>query len=146
MDAELIHLRSGDGFDDVMDVNRLAAGVRPQADVDLSGGEQLVYDRGGPVRQRPQRGGLIGGQAGDARDVAQRLDQQGADAERTDAVLHSPAAAIENRPAGQRPPARGQITGEAPDDVRDRRVGLDHPAAAGLETEAMKARNAWLKG
>jgi len=70
MDAEVVHERSGDRLDDVMKVDGLAAGVRPQADVDLLGFEKPIDDDGAEPQQRPLFVGLLGGQLRDARDVA----------------------------------------------------------------------------
>jgi len=73
-----------------VDVARDAAGVGPEADIDLLGAKGLG-DRGrDPSQQRPELGRLVLVEIGDVENVALRLDDQRADPERADAMLDHP--------------------------------------------------------
>jgi len=67
-----------------------SSGVRPLAGVDLLGRDQAIDNLGCALQERPELGGLCGGQLADPRHVPARLDEQGADAEWAYAVLDEP--------------------------------------------------------
>ena len=106
----LVHQRARHRLDDVMDVHRHTAGVRPEADVDLFRLDELVDDGGRTVKERSDLRRLLTGERGDASDVTLGLDDQRPDPERPDAVLDEPVLGLANDPAGQRnpPAARSQ--------------------------------------
>ncbi len=72
-----------------------------QTDVDLLGLHH-GSDRGAdPSQQRPQLGGLVRRQLRNAQHMPDRLDDEGPQSQRPDAVLHHPSPAPHHRPPGQ---------------------------------------------
>ena len=108
--AILLALRVPGRLDDEVDVPGLPAGVRPLADVCLVGAGLGEDGCGHAVQQRAELGVLFRRQVSEAQDVAQRLDDEGADAERADAVLDRPVFRLVNDAAGKPcvPAARSQ--------------------------------------
>ena len=96
-----------------MDVHGHTTCVRPKANVDLFGPDELVDDGGRTAEKRPDLRRLAAGELGDARDVSLWLDDQRADPERPDAMLDQPVLGLENNPARQRNPPARKVTAEA---------------------------------
>lgn len=109
VDAKVVHKLSGDRLNDVMDMAGLATGVRPQTDVGLLGLEQAVEDRRAPTQQRPVLLGFVRSQLRDPSHMPFGLDEQRADSQRSNAVLHPPAFAIVDHAAGEMPTTRGEV-------------------------------------
>jgi hypothetical protein len=105
------------GLHDEVDVSGLAAGVRPQADVDLIRVRELTDDVGRPPEQVAQLGPLAGIEFPHVQDVADRHDDQRPDAQRTDAVTHEPASGVVDHAAGKVAASRPEVAGEAAGDV-----------------------------
>src|SRR5712691_6779332 len=82
----LVHERARGRLDDVVNVHGNAAGMRPEACVDLFGRHKLVHDGGRPMQERAELGSLVGVELGNASHVTLRLDEQCPDPERPDAV------------------------------------------------------------
>ena len=73
--ADRVDVRRGRGLNHPVDVDRLPPGVRPLAGVDLLGRDQTIDDLGAALQERPELGGLRGGQFGDTRHMPTGLDE-----------------------------------------------------------------------
>jgi len=71
-----------------MDVTWLAPGMRPQADVDLRRFRELRNDRGRPPQKRTQFCCLLAVQVPHVDNMTLRLNDQGADTKRADAMVY----------------------------------------------------------
>jgi hypothetical protein len=96
-------------LDDV-DVAGRPARVRPQTDVDLLRPDRLRDGRRRPPQQRTEDHTLGLVKVGNMHDMAQRLDDERPEAERTDAALHHPTRALVDPPTRQRPHPGDQLT------------------------------------
>lgn len=96
--------------------------MRPEADVDLLSARQFGHDVRRPAQQRPELGGLAVFELSHVEDVSARLDDEGADAERANAVLDEPAPGVVQDATRQRPPSLREVAGEA--------AGLAHQNAS----------------
>jgi hypothetical protein len=56
--ADLVHQLPGHRLDDPVDMNRLCADMRPEADVDLVGLNEFTQRGGDPAKQRAELRGL----------------------------------------------------------------------------------------
>jgi len=90
VNPEFRHLGRGDGLDDVMDMDGLTSGVRPEAVVDLVSVDELAGHRRGPMEEWSEFHGFVHREVGYRSDVALRLHDQCPNSERSDAVLDEP--------------------------------------------------------
>jgi hypothetical protein len=111
--AVSVHELARRGLNEVVDVDRRRAGMRPQARVHLLRLDDLVDGARSAAQQRPELGRLTLGQLGHARHVPLWLQDQCSDVERSDGVLDQPVAGLVDDAPGQRTPPFGQIAGEA---------------------------------
>jgi hypothetical protein len=120
VDAVLIHERTCDRLNDPVDVNGLAACVRPETHVDLFGLEESVDfgleesvdDSSCEHQQRTKLRGLRLGQPGHAGHMTPRLDDERRNTEWPDAVLHQPQRRRVNDSTGEREPAGSEVAGK----------------------------------
>jgi hypothetical protein len=95
------HQLPADRLNDVVHVDRHAACVRPQADIDLLGSEEPVYDLGGSMDKESDRCGFVDGQLAHPDDMSFRSDDQRAYAKRSDAMFNSAPPELRDNTAGE---------------------------------------------
>jgi hypothetical protein len=105
VETEVVDERARDRLNDVVNVDWLTTGVRPQAHVGLLGLEEMVDHDRGLVKKRALLIGLCGRQLRDTRHMPFGLDHERSNSERPDAVLHAPERGLMDQPAGQMPTA-----------------------------------------
>lgn len=86
----LFHPGAGNRLDDEVDVDRLGVHVRPEGDVDLLGCFQPCDDCRCLLKNGAQLGSLGLVEVRDMNDMALRLDDQGPNAQRPDAMVDVP--------------------------------------------------------
>ena len=101
-----------DGLDDEVNVNWCPASVGPQADVSLIGSGELFHTGGNLAQERPEFPCLLFSQVGKMDAMAERLNDQCANAEWSDAMLDRPARGLVNSSAGERIRLCDQLTGK----------------------------------
>ena len=90
MGIESLHLLPGSRLHNEMDMDRPSVGVRPEAHIHLVRSGQLTHGGRCLREQLPELGSLARQQVGHGSDMANWLYDQGAHAERADAVLDNP--------------------------------------------------------
>jgi HAD superfamily hydrolase (TIGR01509 family) len=87
--------------------------MRPQANVHLGSLRQGANHAAGAMEYYAHLCRLFRSQISDPLDVPRGLDHEGADTQRPDAVLHTPAIAFIDQAAWEIPPSMGQVASDA---------------------------------
>ena len=95
-----------------MNVNGLATRMRPQADIGLIGAKKLRDHRRRAQEHDPQARRLRVAEVGDIKHMTLRLDDEGANPERADAVLHTQVPSLEDAAAWRLFSSFGQVAGK----------------------------------
>jgi hypothetical protein len=98
---------------DVVDVHWHAAGMRPQAIVNLVRPDQIASDSRCPLEQLSELPGFGLSEIGDGGHMALRFDDQSAQAQRAYAMFDQPVGSPVDQSAGQRSTAVGKLAGDA---------------------------------
>ena len=95
------HLRLRVGLDDVVDVNGMSPGMRPEAVVHLFGGNELACNGRSSMEQRTEFDRLDLCETGYRGDMALRFHNQGSNTKGADAVLDYPTSSPMDQATGK---------------------------------------------